>query len=45
MTKPVFSKKNNGPLQIVHDFRFTALNVSDDYSFLDTACHEENSNI
>ncbi len=41
MTKPVFTKKNNGPLQIVHDFRFTALNVSDDYSFLDTACHEE----
>ena len=41
MTKPVFIRKNNGPLQIVHDFRFTALNVRDDYSFLDTACHEE----
>ena len=41
MTKPVFSKKQNGPLQIVHDFRFTALNVKDDYSFLDTASHQE----
>ena len=25
-----------GPLQIVHDFKFTALNVKDDYSILDT---------
>ena len=41
MTKPLFKSKNNGPLQIVHDFRFTALNVKDDYSFLDTASHEE----
>lgn len=41
MTKPVFTNKNKGPLQIVHDFRFTALNVKDDYSFLDVACHEE----
>ena len=41
MTKPVFQNKNKGPLQIVHDFRFTALNVKDDYSFLDTASHEE----
>ena len=41
MTKPVFVNKNKGPLQIVHDFRFTALNVKDDYSFLDTASHEE----
>ena len=41
MTKPVFTSKNKGPLQIVHDFRFTALNVKDDYSFLDTASHEE----
>ena len=41
MTKPIFKDKNNGPLQIVHDFRFTALNVKDDYSFLDTASHEE----
>ena len=40
MTKPIFKDKNNGPLQIVHDFRFTALNVKDDYSFLDTASHE-----
>ena len=41
MANPVFTKKSNGPLQIVHDFRFTALNVKDDYSFLDTATHEE----
>lgn len=41
MTKPVFTKKNNGPLQMVHDFRFTALNVKDDYSFLDRASNEE----
>ena len=41
MAKPVFSNKNNGPLQIVHDFRFTALNVKDDYSFLDTASHAD----
>ena len=41
MAKPVFTKKSNGPLQIVHDFRFTALNVKDDYSFLDTCSHEE----
>ena len=41
MTKPVFTNKSKGPLQIVHDFRFTALNVKDDYSFLDTASHEE----
>ena len=39
--KPTFTKKPCGPLQIVHDFRFTALNVKDDYSFLDTASHEE----
>ena len=25
-----------GPLQIVHDFKFTALNVKDDYSVIDT---------
>lgn len=41
MTKPIFKNKNKGPLQIVHDFRFTALNVKDNYSFLDTASHEE----
>ena len=41
MTKPTFSPKPNGPLQIVHDFRFTALNVKDDYSFLDTASHKK----
>ena len=28
---------NHGPLQIVHDFAFTALNVKDDYSVLDRA--------
>ena len=28
--------KAYGPLQIVHDFKFTALNVKDDYSLLDT---------
>ena len=28
--------KKHGPLQIVHDFKFTALNVKDDYSVLDT---------
>ena len=39
--KPIFEKQNKGPLQIVHDFRFTALNVKDDYSFLDTASHLE----
>ncbi len=43
MEKPAFNKphKKNGLLQIVHDFSFTALNVKDDYSFLDTASHEE----
>ena len=41
MTKPTFTNKNKGPLQIVHDFRFTALNVKDDYSFLDTSSHSE----
>lgn len=41
MSKPVFTNEKAGPLQIVHDFRFTALNVKDDYSFLDTATHEE----
>ena len=36
----MITKKSNytsyGPLQIVHDFKFTALNVKDDYSILDT---------
>ena len=43
MNKPLLNKpnKNNGLIQIVHDFRFTALNVKDDYSFLDTASHED----
>ena len=41
MKKPVFKKNSCGPFQIVHDFRFTALNVKDDYSFLDTASHNE----
>ena len=30
----------NGPLQIVHDFKFVALNVKDDYSLLDTLDHD-----
>ena len=30
-----------GPLQIVHDFKFTALNVKDDYSFVDRLSIEE----
>ena len=30
-----------GPLQIVHDFKFTALNVKDDYSFVDGVSTEE----
>ena len=41
MSKPMFKMKKCGPLQIVHDFRFTALNVKDDYSFLDKSSHEE----
>ena len=41
MSKPTFTKKSKGVLQIVHDFRFTALNVKKDYSFLDTMSHEE----
>lgn len=41
MKKPFFEKQNTGLLQIVHDFRFTALNVKDDYSFLDRAGHTE----
>ena len=43
MDKSLLNKpnKNNGLIQIVHDFRFTALNVEDDYSFLDTASHED----
>lgn len=41
MSKPVFSDRREGPLQIVHDFHFTALNVKDDYSCLLTASHEE----
>ena len=28
--------RKHGPLQIVHDFKFTALNVKDDYTVLDT---------
>ena len=27
--------RSHGPLQIVHDFQFVALNVRDDYSMLD----------
>lgn len=39
-------RKNNintlyGPLQIVHDFKFTALNVKDNYSVLDSLGHDE----
>ena len=30
-----------GPLQIVHDFKFVALNVKDDYSVLDTLSYGE----
>ena len=30
-----------GPLQIVHDFKFTALNVKDDYSFISALPYEE----
>ena len=38
---PVKKGKKYGSLQIVHDFRFVALNVADDYSFLDNLSHEE----
>lgn len=31
-----FDLSKHGPLQIVHDFKFAALNVKDDYSILDT---------
>ncbi len=31
----------HGPLQIVHDFKFVALNVKDDYSIIDTLNHTE----
>ena len=31
----------HGPLQIVHDFKFTALNVKDDYSFVDNMTADE----
>lgn len=35
-----FNRKN-GPLQIVHDFKFVALNVKDDYSNLDSMTYQE----
>ena len=33
--------RSHGPLQIVHDFQFVALNVHDDYTALDSMCYEE----
>jgi hypothetical protein len=39
MTEKKQTRNERGPYQIVHDFKFTALNVKDDYSFLDTLDH------
>ena len=36
MAHNITPNTKHGPLQIVHDFKFTALNVKDDYSVLDT---------
>ena len=36
MAPNITPNTKHGPLQIVHDFKFTALNVKDDYSVLDT---------
>ena len=33
--------RSHGPLQIVHDFQFVALNVRDDYSMLDGMEYEQ----
>ena len=35
------NNQGHGPLQIVHDFKFTALNVKDDYSILDSMGYTE----
>ena len=39
MSEKKQTRNERGPYQIVHDFKFTALNVKDDYSFLDTLDH------
>ena len=40
MASKKYDHTSCGPLQIVHDFKFTALNVKDDYSILDALDRE-----
>ena len=35
------AEKNFGPLQILHDFQFVPLNVSEDYSFLKNLTNQQ----
>ena len=38
---PDKARRAHGPLQIVHDFKFTALNVKEDYSFISSLAYKE----